>query len=98
MHISPNHIHIVHHSIDETDMIRRKPERTDSKTDKGPIDAFIYQNDSARQITWQQRVDEAVKGENDEFWRKVTKIKWCVCICLIQLDSRKNSTARSKPN
>ena len=57
-------------------MIRRKLEHLDSKAainDKGPVDAFtvIYQSGLARQISWQAQVEEAVKDENDEFWRKV---------------------------
>ena len=56
--------------------MRRKLERLNSKAtinDKGPVDAFtvIYQSGLARQISWQAQVEEAVKDESDEFWRKV---------------------------
>ena len=66
------------HSSDVADVIRRKLERLDSiaaTNDKGPLDAFsvIYQSGLARQISWQAQVEEAVKDENDEFWRKVQK-------------------------
>jgi len=64
------------HSSDVADIIRKKLERLDSNAatlDKGPVDAFtiIHQSGLARQISWRAQVEEAVKDESDEFWRKV---------------------------
>ncbi|XP_065884791.1 transient receptor potential cation channel subfamily A member 1-like isoform X2 [Dysidea avara] len=65
-------------SSDVADVMRRKLERLNSKAtinDKGPVDAFtvIYQSGLARQISWQAQVEEAVKDESDEFWRKTAE-------------------------
>jgi len=81
-------------------MIKKKPGRTHltGKHEKRSLDALIYQNDSARQITWQQRVDEAVRGESDEFWEKVQcKVKFQTYIIHhFRLQKKLNKKASTK--
>jgi len=88
-------------SNDVADVIRRKLERLDSKAAnlaKGPIDAFtvICQSGLARRVSWQAQVEEAVKDESDEFWRKVYSYEQIVYIITYTLlytllDCKKNS-------
>ena len=84
-----NYIINIVQSNDVADVIRRKLERLDTRAadlDKGPVDAFtvIYQSGLARQISWQAQVEEAVKDESDEFWRKVSTQK-LTCITAAML-------------
>ena len=85
-----NYIINIVQSSDVADVIRRKLERLDTNAadlDKGPVDAFtvIYQSGLARQISWQAQVEEAVKDEDDEFWRMVSTQKLtCITAAMLQ--------------
>ena len=64
-------------SKEAADVTKRKPDHLSKRAKtlkQGPIDAFtvIHESGWARNKPWEEQVEEAVKGESDEFWRKVS--------------------------